>query len=217
MLAGEIFNFLESTADAAFAVSEVGEIRSWNRAAEELFGFRSGDAIGKLCHEVLKACGSLGTPACVGRCSVQQQIASGQRVRDFDLEVSTATGNRLWINVSTLLLKDPRHAETLIIHLARDISERKRKEQILARFAETARQMADAADEARHAVPVSPLSEHETRILRLFADGRNSSAVAQTLSITLPTLRNHIHKINEKLRTHSRLEAVLHALRRRLI
>lgn len=74
-----------------------------------------------------------------------------------------------------------------------------------------------AADGAAHAAPVSPLTDHEVRILRLFANGKNSSEIARTLGITLPTLRNHLHAINEKLRTHNRLEAVMHAMKRGLI
>ena len=65
--------------------------------------------------------------------------------------------------------------------------------------------------------PVSPLSEQEQRILRLFVKAKNSAEIARELGITLPTLRNHLHTINEKLRTHNRLEAVMHAMQRGLI
>ena len=65
--------------------------------------------------------------------------------------------------------------------------------------------------------PVSSLSEQEQSILRLFADGKNSAEIARTLGISLQTLRNHLHHINEKLGTHSRLQAVMHAMRRKLI
>ncbi len=213
----ELFRFLENTADAAFAVSEIGEIRSWNTAAEKLFGYRASDTIGRCCQDVLKGHGVLGTPVCLGRCSVQQQAASGREVGDFDLYVSTATGERVWVNVSTLFFHDARRGQRLIVHLARDISERKRKEDLLARFVDSAREVAMAVAGGAHAAPVSPLSEQEVEILRLFANGKNSSEIARTLGITLPTLRNHLHGINEKLRTHNRLEAVMHAMKRGLI
>jgi PAS domain S-box-containing protein len=217
MTAEELFRFLENTADAAFAVTEIGEIRSWNTAAEKLFGYRPSDTIGKCCQDVLRGHGALGTPVCLGRCSVQQQAASGREVGDFDLHVSTATGEHIWVNVSTLFFHDARRGQHLIIHLARDISDRKRKEDLLARFVESAREVAIAADGTPHAAPISPLSEQEVRILRLFANGKNSSEIARILNITLPTLRNHLHGINEKLRTHNRLEAVMHAMKRGLI
>ena len=39
MLESELFAFLEGTTDAAFSVSEQGEILSWNGAAQRLFGY----------------------------------------------------------------------------------------------------------------------------------------------------------------------------------
>jgi DNA-binding CsgD family transcriptional regulator len=71
-------------------------------------------------------------------------------------------------------------------------------------------------DDARHA-PVEPLSEHERRILKLFSEGNNATTIARTLKISPQTLRNHLHRINQKLRTHNRLEAVTHAQRRGLL
>ena len=64
---------------------------------------------------------------------------------------------------------------------------------------------------------MSPLSEQECRILKLFAAGRNSTAIARQLDISPQTLRNHLHHINQKLRTRTRLEAVTHAQQRGLL
>ena len=53
MLESELFTMLERTADAAFAISEDGEIHSWNKAAERLFGFPADEVLRKTCFEVL--------------------------------------------------------------------------------------------------------------------------------------------------------------------
>ncbi|MCL4865778.1 MAG: hypothetical protein KJZ47_07775, partial [Gemmatimonadales bacterium] len=53
--------------------------------------------------------------------------------------------------------------------------------------------------------------------LKLFASGSNSTAIARKLGITAQTLRNHLHHINQKLRTRTRLEAVTHAQLRGLL
>lgn len=37
------------------------------------------------------------------------------------------------------------------------------------------------------------------------------------MEITLQTLRDHLHHINQKLHTHNRLEAVTHAIQRKLV
>lgn len=41
--------------------------------------------------------------------------------------------------------------------------------------------------------------------------------VASELGISSQTLRNHLYHVNQKLGTHNRLEAVVHAVRRGLI
>ncbi|OLB53637.1 MAG: hypothetical protein AUH99_01735 [Candidatus Rokubacteria bacterium 13_2_20CM_2_70_11] len=56
-----------------------------------------------------------------------------------------------------------------------------------------------------------------SRILKFFADGRNSTTIARQLSISAQTLRNHLHHINHKLRTHTRPEAVTHMQQRGLL
>jgi len=73
------------------------------------------------------------------------------------------------------------------------------------------------AGDPANLAPVSTLSQHELQILRMFAAGISSSAVVKKLRITPQTLRNHLHHINCKLRTHNRLEAVTHAIQRKLI
>lgn len=217
MLEAELFAFLERTADAAFAVTREGQICSWNQAAERLFGYSSADVLNRACYEVLDGHGALGTQVCIGDCSVQQCAAQKLDIPDFDLEVKTRSGERLWVNVSTLVFEEPRRNRRLVVHLARDISRRRRSEELLAKMLEISKEMVAAADHNTRAAPVSPLTEQEQRILRLFAKAKNSSEIARELGITLPTLRNHLHSINEKLRTHNRLEAVMHAMKRGLI
>ena len=128
MLEAELFAFLEKTADAAFAVTKEGQICSWNQAAERLFGYSAADVLNRACYEVLDGHGALGTQVCSGDCSIQQCAAQKFEIPDFDLEVKTRSGQRLWVNVSTLVFDEPRRNRHLIVHLARDIvSQEKRR------------------------------------------------------------------------------------------
>jgi PAS domain S-box-containing protein len=213
----ELFAFLERTSDAAFTVTEQGEFRSWNKSAERLFGYPASEVLNRTCSEVLDGRGALGTQACNGACSVQLCAVQGLEVPNFDFEVKTSAGNRLWVNVSTIVFEEPRRNRQLIVHLARDISRRRRKEELLGKMQEILQELEVASGEVDAIAPISPLSEQEQRILRLFANAKNSTEIARELGITLPTLRNHLHRINEKLRTHNRLEAVMHAMQRGLI
>lgn len=217
MLETELFAFLERTADAAFAVTEQGEICSWNKSAEKIFGYPAADALKRTCFELLGGLGAMGTQVCTGECSIQRCAAQQMEIPDFDLRVRTRSGERVWVNVSTIVFEEPRRSRRLIVHLARDISHRKKNEELLTKMMEISQALAAASGEVDGKAPVIPLSDQERRILRLFAKGKNSAEIARDLGITLPTLRNHLHAINEKLRTHNRLEAVMHAMHRGLL
>jgi PAS domain S-box-containing protein len=219
MLETELFALLEQTAEAAYAVTMDGEICSWNAAAERLFGHPARDVLGRSIDDVLDARDSLGTHALAGglEAATRQWDGPSGGISNFDLDVRTGSGIRLWINVSTIVFENHRTGRRLFIRLAHDISHRRRKEDLLNAMLRAARDVVSLADGGSDQAPVESLSEQELRILTLFSEGSNSAAIADTLDISAQTLRNHLHHINRKLRTHNRLEAVTHAQRRGLI
>lgn len=219
MLEAELFTLLEQTADAAYSVTEHGEVCSWNKAAEELFGYPAEEVLGRNIQEVLEARDALGTQVLAGdgEAAVRQWDGTAPGIPNFDLEVSTRSGRRIWVNVSTIVFDPPRSGRRLFLRLARDISQRRRDAELLQRALEAARQLVAVASDSSNHAQIEALSDQERRILKLFAEGRNSAAIARMLGISAHTLRNHLSHINRKLRTHSRLEAVTHAQRRGLL
>jgi PAS domain S-box-containing protein len=218
MLESELFAFLEGTTDAAFSVSEQGKILSWNGAARRLFGYSSSEVLGKSCFQILHGRGVLGTEVCHEGCSILECTAGQTEIPNFDLEVSRRSGERLWVNLSTVVWQNPRTQHRLVIHLAHDITRQKKTERATEKMLKMTHQFSKVAEDNTPAVsPVAALSEQEAEILRLFASGKNSPEIAKSLRISLQTLRNHLHHINQKLRTHNRLEAVMHAIQRRLV
>ncbi len=217
MLESELFTLLKGTADAGFSVDEQGLICSWNRAAEQLFGYPSAEVLHKPCADLLQGCGSLGTPVCSHGCAVLECAAAHREIPNYDLEVKARGGQRIWVNVSILVFQGNRTKRRLLVHLARDVTDRKKNEQLTQKVLESARQLASLPRESDRPAPVSPLTRQEQHVLRLLADGKTPAAAARILKITPRTLRNHIHHANQKLKTRNRLEAVIHALRRGLI
>jgi PAS domain S-box-containing protein len=219
MLELELFALLERTADATYTVSGDGEICSWNASAERLFGYAAEDVIGRNVDEVLDARDILGTDALAGGAdaAARQWEDGAGGISAFDLEIRTRSGDRIWINVSTIVFDNARTRRRLFVRMARDVDQRRRKEALLGQMLAAARQVVAINDEASGHSPVEVLSTQEKTILSLFADGGNSAAIARKLEISPQTLRNHLHHINRKLRTHTRLEAVTHAQRRGLI
>ena len=54
-------------------------------------------------------------------------------------------------------------------------------------------------------------------MLRLVARGLNNKDVAKALFISENTVKNHVRNILEKLQLHSRMEAVVYAVREKLL
>jgi two-component system NarL family response regulator len=67
--------------------------------------------------------------------------------------------------------------------------------------------------------PLAPprLTERELQVLRLVAKGLGNRDIAQQLYISENTVKNHIRNILEKLQLHSRMEAVIYAVKEKLL
>jgi DNA-binding NarL/FixJ family response regulator len=61
------------------------------------------------------------------------------------------------------------------------------------------------------------LTPHEIRLLKLLIDGHNYTTAAKKLGVSYNTIKFHIRHIFEKLQVHSRSEAVVKAMRDRLV
>ena len=63
----------------------------------------------------------------------------------------------------------------------------------------------------------NPLTERETDVLKLLARGWSNQAVADALNITLATVNFHTGNILGKLQLENRTQAVLYALRKKIV
>ena len=76
----------------------------------------------------------------------------------------------------------------------------------LARRAEEKQQFSGAA-----------LTSRELEVLKLVAKGQSNREIGEELYISENTVKNHVRNILEKLHMHSRMEAVIYAVRERLL
>ena len=217
MLERQLAELLEGTTDAAFTVDLQGEIRTWNKAAENLFGHPASNAIGQACATLIKGRLDGRTPVCCQACDVLECVRAGREVSNFDLEISTRTRRRVWVNVSLLVTSDDHTERRLVIHLMRDIRRRKKAEQLTNELIQVARSLVGNGEQTSELPPIVPLTSQEKKILTLLVAGKATKEVTAELQISMSTLRNHISHINQKLHTRSRTEAVLQALKRGII
>ncbi|MBI2237190.1 MAG: response regulator transcription factor [Actinobacteria bacterium] len=73
------------------------------------------------------------------------------------------------------------------------------------------------ASSERPQMPAPKLTDREMEVLKLVAQGMNNRDIAKELFISENTVKNHIRNILEKLHLHSRMEAVVYAVREKLL
>ena len=74
-----------------------------------------------------------------------------------------------------------------------------------------------ASVEAGGAVARPELSDRETEVLRLIANGKDNAEIAQELHISPKTVKNHISNILMKLQIENRIQAAVYAVRSGLV
>ncbi|WP_052666165.1 response regulator [Nitriliruptor alkaliphilus] len=72
-------------------------------------------------------------------------------------------------------------------------------------------------EEQKEQVPAPRLTPREMEVLQHVAQGMNNREIAKTLFISENTVKNHVRNILEKLHLHSRMEAVVYAVREKLL
>ncbi len=199
------------TADGLFCVDRDQRIVQWSESAERVIGLKADDVVGLLCYEVIGGNQLFAYPYCQPDCPVLTKARRGRTTPDFDVRVKSGDEQQ-WLNVSIVLMGGGGRKSPLVMHLVRDVTDRRRVDALSAaasRDDETPseREPGDAGD-------VSPLSRREQQvILRLLAHGYSTSAVAEALGLSPVTVRNHITRAMSKLGVHSRLDAVVRAAR----
>lgn len=216
-----LFQAFDRTADGVLIINQDQDIVYWNRAAEEILGYSPNEVIGLSCYQILKGCDNEGQLVCHKNCRVVTMAFNDGTVTSFDSCIRTKSGHVRWINLSTFVLNEAEIGPVLI-HLFRDVTTKKHNEQFINQVIAAARQLGSR----QFPQVVSPesakqhhtnLTDREREVLTLLAQGFNTNNIAQSLSISPSTTRNHIRNILQKFQVHSRLEAVIFALEQKLI
>jgi two-component system sensor kinase FixL len=115
---------LDLTHDTMFVRDVNDAITFWNRAAEELYGWKEVEAIGKISHELMRT----SFPAPLEK--ILEKVGRTGRW-DGDLVHTTRSGTQVTVASRWSLLKDERGRSIAILETNNDITERKRGEERL--------------------------------------------------------------------------------------
>jgi PAS domain S-box-containing protein len=188
-----------TTGEPAYAVDDSGRIMAWNRAAERTFGYSQEAAVGANCWELLEGRDVFGNQYCGERCPHRQMALHNKTINRCRMRFRLASGEYAEFLLSTMTLQES-DGHHVLIHLCKP-------------------EVGVARTDPRNprARGTLHLTERETQVLVHLAEGQSTSKIAAALSISIPTVRNHIEHILAKLECHSRLEAVAVARKQRLI
>jgi PAS domain S-box-containing protein len=213
---------LDRAAEGAFLIDNNQRIIYWNRAAQEILGYAPGEVLGRSCYDIVQGRDDHDHTWCRGNCYVTAKARAGQPVETFNTCAMTKSGELRWINISILALQAPGETEApTILHLFRDASELKLREQFaqqVLHLVEHMQQHAPFGPAASHnSLWAEKLTERERDVLQLLAQGYSTQQIAQALSISKSTTRNHIQNVYQKLGVHTRAQAVAYAFEHGLV
>jgi PAS domain S-box-containing protein len=223
----EHLDTLYNTADGLFITDENQRILRWNAGAERLLGHTEAEAVNQHCFQIMSGQTALDRTTCNPRCKIHAAGIKGTPQENFDLRVCSHIGSAVWLNVTVLSNKD--HEKPFITHIFRDVTEEKRKMLALEQFLNEVKPLfhespkllnkthGDAPSASFDIAAANPaamsLSNRETEVLILLAEGLTTQMLAHKLGISPFTARNHVQNILVKLNLHSKAQAVSYAFK----
>lgn len=192
-----------NTGEPAYAVDRNGRIVAWNKPAAKTLGHSESAAVNANCWKLLRGRDIFGNRYCSERCPHREMAFRGESINRCRLQLRHASGQYGEYTMSSIAMFD-RPGKEFLIHLCRPAVVREDEERGTVQ---------------KHVTGAAPhiLTAREMEVLHNLAEGHSTREIATMMSISIPTVRNHIEHILHKLHCHSRLEAVAVARRLELI
>jgi PAS domain S-box-containing protein len=204
--------------EATIAIDERGLVVSWNEAEEALLGRPPADALGKPCHELMHGSSPAGAPICGPNCAVIALCREGKGARRYEIVAKRPDGAEVWLDVTTVTVDDD--GRPVSIHVLTPSVSAQRLADIALQVAgrlSASQAPADSPEEIARTAITQALTPREIEVLRLIAAGVTTDEIGERLTLARNTVRNHIQNIENKLGVHSRIEAVVLALKAGLV
>ena len=215
----ELLELLATGHPPAFAIDSRERIVFWNSGAAALLDKRAEDVMGRHCFDVVCGRDVWGNRFCSAACPLVSMARQNEDVSAFEVRTSkgfNGVAKPITLNVTLIRIPGPRPDLFTLVHILQEVDEEARAARALAVRGGTVAPAPPAAttvDPTPQGGAPSVLTPREREILQWMAAGLQNKEIAQKLSLSLATVRNHIHNTLEKLGVHSKLEAVSLAFR----
>lgn len=196
-----------ASAVPCLAVGADERIRLFNAAAGSLFSVQPEETLGKPCHQVIEGCDVFGNRYCVTGCPLLQMARDGEPIRPTEISLPGPGGRQRRIAVLSLSVSLPEEAGPALVHLFHESSP----------FPPTPAALPVGRPITTSERSALTLTEREIQVLRLIAEAASTREIAERLSISTATVRNHVQHVLDKLGVSGKLEAVLFAKRNGLL
>lgn len=173
-----------------------------NRHALDLVECPAAACIGRPCHEVIRGRDENLRPFCSATCPLRLRVESAGELDPEPLCITAPSGQEHWFQVMAFPLRVPDSDGLALIHCALPWDRSHRLETYMRRV--THRSPTQAHPDRR----LASLTAREREVLDLLARDETLYGIAERLSLSHATVRNHVQHILEKLQVHSVMEAV---------
>jgi PAS domain S-box-containing protein len=113
----KFFNIIfNSIADGVFTTDGDGRVTFFNKAAEEITGFSSQEAIGRYCYEIFRA------DICQSRCALKEVLRTEKEIINLPVTILDKSGQRIPISISAAVLRDEKGEVIGGVETFRDLS-----------------------------------------------------------------------------------------------
>ncbi len=195
-----------AASDGMFVTDDHQRIIVWSSTAQRMLGFSPEETIGRTCYQVVMGREPDGHPICGRNCTVMRNARRGRGTAAYEVTARARDGSARCLSNSVIVVDGPER-DFHVIHLLREA----------AASAPAGRRSSERRLGLRLGAMVETLTRRELEVLRLLADGATIDEIAETLSISVFTARNHVASIGRKLGARNRLETVLLGMRRGLV
>lgn len=214
----EVLDRIAKSDDAVFAFDGNDLVILWNKACERMLGRPAYQVLGHHCYDVMCGRDVYGNRYCCSSCPAISQARNhpSEELNTFLLDVQVPGGTTRRVAVTTFSLSSEHPSLAPLVHVLReqDAEPSALEQELAAAVADAPASRPPSRKIDRDTVP---LTTREREILRRMAEGLTTARIAETLSISPVTVRNHIARILSKLDVHTKLAAVAFAYRHGLV